>query len=200
MSRKLGLVLAVVVSPLVGPREASSQESARWVDPPAENEEKVTYPDPPPPEPTETNSIVVEEAAQPSPAVPLPPPRVAADDVKAGRGSTEAAVRPEVRPGTRRTRSPGDRRKVSGAGTPKQEVQRASRSRTSAPEARRRAAEAPRSAPSQPGGPVPRTIDEALAAGLPVTTVRTYILPDGRRVEVITEIAPTGPGPRSRTY
>ena len=37
-----------------------------------------------------------------------------------------------------------------------------------------------------------RTVQDALAAGLTVTTVRTYRLPDGRQVEVVTQREPHG--------
>jgi hypothetical protein len=185
MTRYLRCTLVAASVALACATAAFAQDKRPWVDPPGDSaDETVTYP----PAPPATN-------AAPSDPDELPPAEAPAQASAPASEVTGATAKPASSAAREQQRKPVAERKIRA---PARVAARKSPVRAERPDRRREAAAPPsraraavrREIPAPPSDRRIRTVRDALDAGLTVTTVRTYRLPDGRRVEIVTERDP----------
>jgi hypothetical protein len=206
MGSKLAVTVATASILLGAAAPLRAGEASGWVDPPsALPDETVTYPDFPATGdengPTATSSLPATEdaasvdstsslgeATPVTTGIPLPPPRPASqpsqtaeapEELKRNVAKPQAEPKPPSRTAAVAERS---RKRVQRPAGTREAAVRSGRSRTTVRPGRGQDV--------APANPEFRTVREALDAGFSVTRIRTYYLPDGRRVEVVTELDP----------
>lgn len=185
MKSKLAAAFAAASLLLAAAGSADAEEGRKWVDPPAAiHDETVTYPEIPP---------SVDEAR--------PAPATAESHEDGDRTETGSLAKPETKKAEAKRPSPKaqpDRKpRQKAASAPERSRKAASRSGGDRTASRKSSRTGPAREANRRDLPPPprefRTVREALDAGFAVTRIRTYYLPDGRRIEVVTELDPLRP-------
>jgi hypothetical protein len=189
MIRLARIAAVAAMVQLAGTSQGLAEEATRWVDPPSkEDEEKVTYPDPP---------AVTAKPAEAPPAAEAEKRAVTAKPAEASTPDSVDATKPASTAKAETRESENKTKIVRKKAPPKKAVAAKSKRKAATRSADRRkrsgvsrqvAAQQPHRARfAPPALSRPGSLQAAIDAGYRVTTVRTYFLPDGRRVEVVTE-------------
>jgi hypothetical protein len=186
MRLELAVGLAAVTLLLVPVGTIQAEETRKWVDPPTEmNDQTVTYPDFPKP---------AAEKERPSATTAAETREVQEPKATGSVAASEAKVDDEPKQRTAKTAVSRKSRAKAPSRRSRQTVHRSKARDASGRSDRTRSAEVQRNQDHRPGSRKFRSAREALEAGFAVTRIRTYYLPDGRRVEVVTELDPFRPG------
>jgi hypothetical protein len=186
MIRLARIAAVAAMVQLAGTGQGLTEEATRWVDPPSkEDEEKVTYPDPPAvtAKPAEAPRAVEPEKR----AVTAKPPEASSPEPVEAKSASTAAKGKDREEKTKTVRKKAPPKKAVAAKTKRKATTRNADRRKRSDVSREAAVPPHRARFAPPPVSRPGSLQDAIDAGYRVTTVRTYFLPDGRRVEVVTE-------------